>query len=96
MEMDYGFQQRVVSLSIFAHIFDLLFCGSREDEKFHPPFGEPDFLCLGRAGVCVADAVLHGSGLCERTIDRAPAGDKKGSIAANCFCSGQSDGPLLF
>ena len=91
-----GIQQRIVPFSVFAYLYDLLFFGSREDEKFHPPFGEPVFLCLGRAGVCVADAVLHSGGLCERAIDRKPPGDKKGSIAVNCFCGDQSGGPLLF
>ena len=60
MERKNGIQQYFVSVSVFAHIFYLLLFGSPEDEKFHPPFGEPVFLCLGRTGVHIADAVFHG------------------------------------
>ena len=44
-----GIQQCIVSFSVFADFYDLLFPGSPEDEESGSLPGEPGLLCLGRA-----------------------------------------------
>ena len=83
MEHSNGIQQHFVSISVFARIFYLLLSGSPEDEKFHPPLGEPDFLCLGRAGVHCADAVFHFVRLYSRHFDRQVQKQEGVSLSAD-------------
>ena len=60
MEHRNGIQQCSVFVSVLADFYDMLLSGSPEDEKFRPPYREPVFLCVGRTGLCDADAFFYG------------------------------------